>query len=287
MRLFAGPSGLTHARVTLVLLVVNALVFVGELAAAHATTIRPRVLLAFGAMYTPFIVGEGRVETLVTCCFLHVSLMHVAFNLFALREVGPLVEDRVGAARFASMYVVSGIAGSIASTAWDVLAAQARAGAGASGAICGAIGSAMVLGVRTQGWRSPVMRQMGIWLALTVILGVFVHADNVAHLAGAATGAAFAMGWRRGILYSKLRHRLTLGACAAIVLASGAAVAVRAATDPWAALDAGDRIDLAKELLHTGSCADAIRATARAEQLTPRAPEVVALKHALVQGCGR
>jgi rhomboid protease GluP len=217
-------------RATLALIATNIALYVLEILLARgvgAASMPPGVLRFMGANESLAVVQGHRIELLVTSCFLHWSLMHIAFNMYALRQVGPFVERSVGAARFTPMYLGSGIAGSAASAAWGWFNGDDRLSAGASGAICGVIGTALVLGVRVQGWRGPIVRSMGFWLLLTIVLGAFIHADNAAHIGGAVTGALFGALWKRGMVYTPLRQRVTLAACALLVVASFAVVFVR------------------------------------------------------------
>ena len=284
-----APPELAAARVSLGLMIANVAVFVSQIAYArdlHAMAgMRESVMLAFGANYTPFVIHELRLETLMTSCFLHFSLMHIAFNVYALRQVGPFVERTVGAARFFSMYVVSGLVGAASSAAWGFVTGPERMSAGASGAICGVIGTALVLGARVQGWRGPLVRSMGFWLALTIGLGVFIGSDNAAHVGGALTGAIFAAAWKRGVVYTRTAQRIVMSACGGIIALSFVVVAARDLTDPWATLDTDDRITRAEGAYELGSCADTIRATERAARIAPRDPRVLNLKRKIIRGC--
>src|SRR5262249_50316108 len=149
---------LATAPLTRALIVANVAIFVVQLLVSRSraglVAMPEPAMLAFGANYAPFTVGDLRVETLVTSCFLHFSAMHLAFNMYALRQVGPFVERSVGPARFLPMFVVTGIVGSAASALLGWFTHPERLSAGASGAICGVIGAAMVLDGRTEGWRS-------------------------------------------------------------------------------------------------------------------------------------
>jgi rhomboid protease GluP len=142
--------------------------------------------------------------------------------------------------------------------------------AGASGAICGVIGAALVIGVRTQGWSGPVPRAMGFWLGLTFLFGLQPGVDNAAHVGGAACGAAIAAGWRRGFTYTRFQQKLVVGACATLLLACAVVVAARDLFDPWALLDARGRMDRARRAERAGRCAEAQEGIERAGRILPR-----------------
>ena len=271
-----GPAGaLAGCPVTRLLIAVNAVIFVGEVLSARTAVALSAVpeptMLAFGGNYTPFVVGEGRLEALVASCFLHFSILHLGFNLYALRQVGPFVERAVGSARFLPMYLASGILGSAASSLVGWLGNPERLSAGASGAICGVIGAALVLGGRTQGWRGPIVRAMGFWLAATFVLGMTIGADNSAHAGGALCGGIVALVWRRGVVYGAATQRMIVLVCTAILVASAIAVVARDVLDPYAALDVDARTDRAIRAFDGGDCAEAARAIDRAVRLAPRA----------------
>jgi rhomboid protease GluP len=278
--------------VTLAIIALNVLLYVVEVLlagtprAALSMSTHPRAMLAAGGNYDPFVVGEGRFELLVTSCFLHWSLLHIAFNMYALRQVGPFVEKAVGAARFAPMYLVSGILASATSAAWHWWQAPEPAlSAGASGAICGVIGTALVLGGRMQGWRGPLVRSMAIWLGITIAIGYSINADNAAHIGGAVTGAVFAAVWRRGVVYTKRRANLTIAACAAVVVVAFGVLFVRVESDPYATLSVPAREARAAQAIDERRCDEAARATRRAEQVAPRSPDVATLKRQLALAC--
>jgi membrane associated rhomboid family serine protease len=53
--------------------------------------------------------------TAITYMFLHASFSHIAFNMLGLYFFGPQVEDRLGGARFLTLYFVSGLSGAATS----------------------------------------------------------------------------------------------------------------------------------------------------------------------------
>src|SRR6516162_4096663 len=67
-------------------------------------------LVRLGACYGPSIFIGREWYRLVTAMFLHGGLIHIAFNMMVLMDLGPMVEEVYGSARFLFLYVVSGIA---------------------------------------------------------------------------------------------------------------------------------------------------------------------------------
>jgi membrane associated rhomboid family serine protease len=77
---------------------------------------------------------------LVTTMFLHASVLHIAFNMFALWVIGRPVEQYLGPLRYAGLYFVSGLAGSA-----GALLQTPGVTVGASGAIFGILGAMIIL----------------------------------------------------------------------------------------------------------------------------------------------
>ena len=84
------------------------------------------------------MVKSGEVYRLLTCMFLHADIIHLVFNMYALFIVGPQVERYYGKRRFAFIYFVSGLLGSLFSC---VFSSEYSFSLGASGAIFGLFGS--------------------------------------------------------------------------------------------------------------------------------------------------
>jgi rhomboid protease GluP len=244
-----------------------------------------RAILVFGGNYAPFTIGDHRYETLVTSCFLHFSVLHLGFNMYALRQVGPFIERAVGPARYLPMYLVSGVVGSAASAILGWLVHPERLSAGASGAICGVIGAALVIGVRTQGWSGPLVRSMATWLVLTLVFGFSLGADNAAHAGGAVSGALFAGAWRRGYVYARWAQRVIVGVGAAIVVLSGAVVLAHDLFDPYALLDTEQRVRRAVDAFSAGRCDEATSAIDATLRLRPRDPRLRQLAEEIVVQC--
>src|SRR6266851_7194490 len=152
--------------------------------------------------------GPAALVTLLTSTFLHAGWLHLLANLLYLAVFGLPVEKRLGAAKFAILYVVSGLVGSLAyllaQPASDVPAV------GASGAIGGVIAAHLVLYPgATLGSVAPVLflhvaestpalLLLLVWLATQVLSSVASLTTSTgiawwAHLGGFATGLAFAL----------------------------------------------------------------------------------------------
>jgi len=133
----------------------------------------------------------ARPWTLFTAIFLHGSITHLLYNLFALALFGTILEHNIGSKRFLFVFFLSGLFASIASVPFynSVL--------GASGAIFGVIGSLTILKPKMVIWLygmpMPMFLAAFIW-AVVDILGIFAPGNtaNIAHLAGLFVGIVVA-----------------------------------------------------------------------------------------------
>jgi rhomboid protease GluP len=272
-----SPAGFRiGAPTTLVLIVLNVLVFFVQLAIARGgfVTMTAAALLGTGGNYWSATLHEGRGETLLTSCFVHAGLMHIGFNMVALRQIGPFVEKVAGGARMLPLYLISGVVGAFGSTFVHTLFSRSdNIGVGASGAICGLIGAALVIGWRVEGKNSPIVRGMARWLGTILLIGLLPGIDGSAHVFGAASGAVIAMLWRRGYVYSTFRRALVYGLSVAVVAAAGGLVVLHDLRDPYAMLTASDRLEVAQAALDRGDCVLARDAVVAAHRLIPHAKE--------------
>jgi rhomboid protease GluP len=285
--LFAANIGVFAAQVTLA----GNLRFALGGADARDHTLWNAILRWLGGNDSLFTIADTRLETLVTSCFLHGSILHLGFNLLVFWQVGPFLEQAVGRARFLPLYLGAGILGS----AFSAIAGRifgASLSIGASGAICGLIGAILVLGARTQGWRGPLARQMAGWLAFLFVLGLaknlqggVVQVDNAAHVGGALGGVIIAATWRRGVTYSARAQNLIVAASVALVMASAVTVYVRDRTDPYLFMDFDERMDAALRHARSGHCDEADVALRRARQLDPTSPALRERTQAVDREC--
>lgn len=182
----AGVSG-RQPVVTFTLLGVIAVVYCLQLVFG-AVDFAPAAI-RMGALSVPR-VQAGEVWRLVSCAFLHGSLMHVLLNGFVLLSIGVSLEPLLGSARFLVLYAASAIGGSLLSLVF----LGDKYSVGASGAIWGlmcaqaafAWFSRGILPVRTQ----KLMRSgVGQNLLLNVMNSLRPGVDFGAHAGGGIVGA--------------------------------------------------------------------------------------------------
>ncbi len=222
-------AGATMVRplVTTALLVVNVALFAVDLG---------RSLRLDGALFgRAFSVRSGEVVgvaegdwwRLVSAGFLHVNLIHLGLNMFALWTLGRVLELELGRVRFAALYVASLLAGSFGVLLLD----PGQPTVGASGAIFGAFG-AMVFYQLSRG-QSPLDSGLALMLGLNLLFtftipGISIGGHLGGLLGGIACGAAL-FGWSP-------RQRtpapaVGLAACAVVAVVSvGGALAVAGGT---------------------------------------------------------
>lgn len=127
---------------------------------------------------------------LVTANFLHIGVVHLLFNTVGLLQAGPFLERLYGPARMWIVFVLSGVAGYVAS----LLFSDAPT-AGASASLCGLIGAILAYGKRRGGTHGEAIRNFAIqWILYILIFGFMVpRVNNLAHIGGAIGG--FATAW--------------------------------------------------------------------------------------------
>ncbi len=173
-----------------VLLTINVLVWVAMTAAGGSTD--SEVLLDFGAKYGPAIF-RGEYWRLFTAMFLHIGLMHLGFNSYALYVLGPETERFFGRKRFLTTYVLAGVLSIVVSYVFSSTLA-----AGASGAIFGLVGALAAFFIHQRAVFGEPGRRRLISLAsivgINLVIGFTVTAvDNWAHIGGLTAG--FLIGW--------------------------------------------------------------------------------------------
>jgi membrane associated rhomboid family serine protease len=135
-------------------------------------------------------LAHGELWRLITPVLVHANLFHIFFNMYALWIAGPIVEGIYGARRFLAMYLVCGIAGSVASFIFT-----AGPSVGASGAIFGLFG-VIFAAMRTHqpflDRRSRALAaQIGMLILVNLAIGFGLMGgivDNAAHVGGLLAG---------------------------------------------------------------------------------------------------
>lgn len=152
--------------------------------------------LRFGALHASIIFGEP--WRLISAVFVHFGTWHLLGNLFFLTWLGRVAEPAVGSARFVLAYIVTGIAGFVASTAYSAIFESFGGGltAGASGAVFGITGMVLAMLYRQKNpqWKGfavqAVLFQLLVGFAINQTrVGIMIN--NLAHLGGLVVGLMF------------------------------------------------------------------------------------------------
>lgn len=170
-------------------------------------------LLLLGATGAVPVFEMGRIWTLISASYLHGGLLHILFNMMALRQIGPWVSIEFGASRMFVIYTLSGVAGYLASCFAGISFTI-----GASASVCGLIGALFFFGKNRGGnYGSAVSREVSGWLISLVLFGLIMPGiNNWGHGGGIVGGVVLA--WLLG--YSARRpetvgHRLLALMCIA------------------------------------------------------------------------
>lgn len=132
---------------------------------------------------------------LVSAMFLHASIIHIGFNMYALWVIGTPVEQYLGRARYVGLYFVSGLAGS----AGALLATPSTPTLGASGAVFGILGAMLILEWQATGrFAGNAMAMIVINLIITFAIPGISYGAHLGGLAGGILVTLSYAHWRDG-----------------------------------------------------------------------------------------
>ncbi len=215
------PSILRAFPATVGILALLVMIFVlEELAGGSQNNL---VLARLGANFPPFVIEGGQWWRLVTSTLLHIGLLHLAMNGWALWQLGRLSEITFGAGATLALFVFTGITGSL------LTLITVKLSAGASGALFGLEGALVAFFLRHRDRLTPdgrgLLKQLLVWSAFMMVFSLAVPGiDWLGHLGGFAGGLS--VGWML-----KPRHQVN----GSIAAAAGAlAVAIVAASIAFA-----------------------------------------------------
>jgi len=175
-----------------------------------------RSLLLLGASGTFPIDRLGRWWTLVSASYLHGSILHLLFNMIALRQIGSLVVEEYGVSRTFILYTSGGVAGFLVS-----YLAGIHFTLGASAAVCSLIGAALYYGKSRGGvYGQAVYKQILGWVIGLFLFGFLVPGiNNWAHGGGLLAGilVALLVGYRER-REETLAHKGVALACLLVTL---------------------------------------------------------------------
>jgi len=202
--------------VTYALIAINVVVFVvfqnglagGSLGAAGGLqeSFTNRFLL-----YGPAIAINHEYYRLLTSAFLHGSLLHIGFNMYALWLFGPALEQRLGRLRYVLLYLVAGLWGS----AGALLLTPNSPTLGASGAIFGVLG-AIGVAQRLAGARG--FGGIGVIVAINLVLSLRPGISIGGHIGGLIGGAISAYLLEKSGVFKRSPDFMTIAGMAALAV---------------------------------------------------------------------
>lgn len=154
-------------------------------------------------MFSPAVVLQQQYWRFITPMFIHFGLMHFALNSVVLYYMGQQCEAIFGHARFAVIYLLSGMMGNFASFAFNQ---PTTLSGGASTAIFGLFGAFLIVGrhYRDNQAVQALTRQFGLFILLNLAFGLFDSTiDLWGHLGGILGGAL--VGWALAVPNAKER----------------------------------------------------------------------------------
>jgi rhomboid protease GluP len=173
-------------------------------------------LIVMGASGAIPVFEFGRWWTVLSAGWLHGGVLHILFNMMAVRQLGPAVADLYGAGRLVIIYTIAGVTGFLLSSFMGHYLPLPLLGGGgitigASAPICGLLGGLAYYGRRSG---STVIRsEAGRYVIGLVVIGVLMPGiDNAAHAGGFAGGYLLSM-WMDPLKPERMDHFVGAALC--------------------------------------------------------------------------
>lgn len=179
---------LTRPRIVYIILGMIALTFVLQTVQGGSTN--TAALERLGAQVN-LRVAQGEMWRLLTAMFLHIGLMHLAFNSWALFSLGRDIEAFYGSIWFVAIYFIAGMFGNLA---YYLLGGWILS-AGASGGVFGLIGAEVAFFLRNRRLFGKFGRErlsnLAVLIGINLVFGFTVQGiNNYAHIGGLLAGLA-------------------------------------------------------------------------------------------------
>lgn len=169
--------------ITIALVAINIIIYI-------YCTYAGEVVYNIGCMDAERVLLDGEYYRFFTSMFMHGGIDHIFSNMIFLAALGEMLERVIGHVRFAILYLLSGVGGSLFSIANVVLSGNHYTAIGASGAVFGLIGAMIILVVINNGhYQGISIRRMLFAIAYMVYSGMRSNnVDNAAHIGGLISG---------------------------------------------------------------------------------------------------
>jgi rhomboid protease GluP len=154
-----------------------------------------QAVVDWGGDFAPYTLGDHQYWRLLTSCFIHFGIIHIAFNMYVLFQIGPFIEMAFGRVRYLLIYFLAGLGGSLVSIRIHPMAV----GAGASGAIFGLYGAVFGFLLIKHRALNPavtnsIAKSAGIFVLYNIVYGTISRTTDLsAHFGGLVTGFVVGM----------------------------------------------------------------------------------------------
>ena len=209
-------------RVTPAIILLNVLVF-AAMVITGVSFMSPDTadIMKWGANFRSSVL-QGEWWRLITCCFIHIGIIHILFNMWALYNIGVFLERMIGSWRFAFAYTIAGLAGSLNSIVFH----YATPSAGASGAIFGMFGLFLALlttNILEKGFRKSMLQSIVPMILLNLLIGTSAMIDNAGHIGGLTAGliCGYLYAWHYKYPLSKFINIFSFVLPTVLIVASG------------------------------------------------------------------
>lgn len=198
-RRWGGRGSVTAVRsgkpiVTYALLAITSFIGLLQLIPGLGPQITDALLFAAPYLYPSISPYPFEPWRLLTAVFVHGGFVHLALNMLALWMLGQSLEPMLGRARYLSLYLISGLGGSV----MVAVLAPTTATVGASGAVFGLMAALLIIGRHIGANVTGILVILGINFAFGFFVGGIAWQ---AHLGGAIVGALIAF------IYTRTKRR--------------------------------------------------------------------------------
>ena len=175
--------------ITYILIAINIIMFLAMYVVGNGST-DINTLLFYGANNST-LVKMGDYYRLISAIFLHIGVIHLACNMYALYVIGPQLESFYGKLKFVIIYLLGGIIGNLFANIFEIN----TVGAGASGAIFALFGSLLYFGYHYRVYLGNVIKtRVAPIILLNLMIGfMYNNISNAAHIGGLIGGVLISM----------------------------------------------------------------------------------------------
>ena len=201
---------------TPIIIDVNIIVFI-LMALSGISIFEPtaKSLLAWGGNLRGLTL-TGQWWRLITNTFLHIGILHLLMNMYALLYIGILLEPYLGKMKFVAAYLFTSILASLTSIYWHPNIVSA----GASGAIFGMYGvflAMLTTNILDKKTRTALFTSIAVFVGFNLMNGVKAGIDNAAHIGGLISGLAIGYAYYPSLKKPGSLHLKYLTVCLLLV----------------------------------------------------------------------